>query len=91
MLIAVAGIIGWLLIAAIAMSLAAAAKRGDELSHAARRYLPDSPPGAQIIPFDRALAQRISKTPSARKLAIHAGVSPADTRARGRTGQATPR
>jgi hypothetical protein len=91
MLIAVAGIIGWLLIAAIAMSLAAAAKRGDELSHAARRYLPDSSTGAQIIPFDRALARRNSKTPSVRVVPLSLGVSRTDTHARGRTGQATPR
>lgn len=51
MVIAVAGVVGWLFILTIAMSLAAAAKRGDELHQSARRYLPDSHIGAEIIPF----------------------------------------
>jgi len=61
MFIAVAAIILWLFMATIAVSLAAAAKRGDELGQAARQYLPDSATGARIIPFDRALAKRNSE------------------------------
>lgn len=52
-IIAGAGILGWLLMLGIALSLGAAAKRGDELELRARRYLPphlvdDGP----IIPLD---------------------------------------
>ena len=38
--IACAGILGWLLMLGIALTLGAAAKRGDELELRARRYLP---------------------------------------------------
>jgi hypothetical protein len=61
MVIALVGVAGWLLILTIAMSLAAAAKHGDELAQSARRYLPDSHTGAQLIPFDRALAAKRSE------------------------------
>jgi hypothetical protein len=50
---AVAGSVGWLLMLTVAMRLARAAKRGDELAQAARRYLPASQTGAAIIPIDR--------------------------------------
>ena len=53
MVIVLVGTAGWLLIFTIAMSLSAAAKRGDDLHQSARRYLPDSRVD-QIIPFDRA-------------------------------------
>jgi hypothetical protein len=53
MVIALAFIVGWLLTLTIGMSLAAAAKRGDELAESAQRHLPESHPGATIIPFER--------------------------------------
>ena len=54
MIFAIAGIIGWPLILAAAMCLARAARRGDELTAAARRNPPDSARSAEIVPFDRA-------------------------------------
>jgi hypothetical protein len=51
MVIALAGIVGWLLTLVIGMSLAAAAKRGDELAPSPPQPEPHS--GATIIPFQR--------------------------------------
>ncbi len=53
LVIACVGILGWLLMLGIALGLAAAAKRGDELENDAQRYLPDSHTGAEVIPFKR--------------------------------------
>jgi len=57
MVIVLAGIAGWLLAFTLGMSLAAAAKRGDELTQSAGRFAPASSSGAQIIPIDRARHQ----------------------------------
>jgi hypothetical protein len=55
LVIACAGVIGWLLLLAVTLCLGAAAKRGDELELDAQRCLPPYCVGdAQIIPFDRA-------------------------------------
>jgi hypothetical protein len=57
--IAVAGFVCWLFILGFAITFgSAAAKRGDRLDQSTRRYLADSHAGAQVIPFDRALAAR---------------------------------
>jgi hypothetical protein len=53
MVIALACLVGWLLTLTVAMSLAAAAKRGDELARSAQQHLPESHTGATIIPFER--------------------------------------
>jgi hypothetical protein len=53
MVIALAGIIGWLLVLTTALSLGAAAKRGDELIETARSVVADAEPDAKIIPFSR--------------------------------------
>ncbi len=53
LVIACAGLLGWLLMLGIALGLAAAAKRGDELETDAQRYLPESHSGADVIPFKR--------------------------------------
>jgi hypothetical protein len=53
MVIVLAGIAGWLLAFTLGMSLAAAAKRGDELAQSAQQQLPESHTGATIIPFER--------------------------------------
>ncbi len=55
LVIACAGVIGWLLMLGITLCLGAAAKRGDELELDAQRYLPPYCVGdAQIIRFERA-------------------------------------
>lgn len=55
LVIACAGVFGWLLMLAITLCLGAAAKRGDELDLDAQRYLPPYyGDDAQIIPFERA-------------------------------------
>ena len=56
MVIVLAGIAGWLFVFTVGMSLAAAAKRGDELAQSARRFVPES--SAQVIPIDRARSRR---------------------------------
>jgi hypothetical protein len=48
LVIACAGVVGWLLMLAITLCLGAAAKGGDEIELGAERYLPDSE-GAEII------------------------------------------
>jgi hypothetical protein len=58
MVIALAGIFCWLLVLATALSLGAAAKRGDELNEKARTFVADSQTGAEIIRFDSTLLQR---------------------------------
>ena len=55
LVIACAGVIGWLLMLGITLCLGAAAKRGDELELDAQRYPPPYCVGdAKIIPFERA-------------------------------------
>jgi hypothetical protein len=55
LVIACAGVIGWLVMLGITLCLCAAAKRGDELELDAQRYLPPHcVDDAKIIPFDRA-------------------------------------
>lgn len=58
MVIVLAGIAGWLLALSLGMSLAAAAKRGDELTQSARRFAPASSTDAQIIPITKAPSRR---------------------------------
>jgi hypothetical protein len=58
MVLACAGVLGWLLVLTIALRLGVAAKRGDELGKTAQRYRPDTHVDAQIIPFARAKAVR---------------------------------
>ena len=53
MVIALACLVGWLLALTIGMCLAAAAKHGDQLAQSAQQQLPESHPGATIIPFER--------------------------------------
>jgi hypothetical protein len=69
LVIACAGVIGWLLMLGITLCLGAAAKRGDELELDAQRYLPPyCVDDAKIIPFDRAnktYEQQPSQTPFA--------------------------
>lgn len=50
LVIACAGVLGWLLMLGIALGLAAGAKRADEIELAAQRDLPDSYTDATIIP-----------------------------------------
>ena len=55
LVIACAGVLGWLLLLSITLGLGAAAQRGDELGLDAQRYLP--PYGgddADVTPIDRA-------------------------------------
>ena len=55
LVIACAGVLGWLLLLSVTLCLGAAAKRGDELELDAQRYLPPyCVDDAKIIPFDRA-------------------------------------
>ena len=53
LVIACAGVLGWLLMLGITLCLAVAAKRVDELEQDAQRYLPDPHVGATIIPLRR--------------------------------------
>ena len=63
MIIAVLGILAWLLILVTGITFARAAKRGDELPAASRFYTPNPAGDAQIIPFRPAVAaRRISHT-----------------------------
>jgi hypothetical protein len=50
LVIACAGVLGWLLMLIVTLLLSAAAKRGDELEQDAQRYLSDAE-GAKIIPL----------------------------------------
>jgi hypothetical protein len=50
LVIACAGVFGWLLMLALTLCLGGAAKRGDELELDAQRYLPDGE-SAKIIPL----------------------------------------
>ena len=55
LVIACAGVLGWLLLLGLTLCLGAAAKRGDEIELDAQRYLPPyCIDDATIIPFDRA-------------------------------------
>ena len=55
LVIACAGVLGWLLLLSVTLCLGAAAKRGDELELDAQRLLPPyCGDDAKIIPFDRA-------------------------------------
>lgn len=58
MVIVLAAIAGWMLTFTLGLSLAAAAKRGDELAQSARRFAPAPITDAQIIPIDRARSRR---------------------------------
>jgi hypothetical protein len=51
--IACAGVVGWLLLITVTLCLGVAAKRGDELSDDASRYLSDSGEDAKVIPLRR--------------------------------------
>lgn len=54
LVIACAGVIGWLLILAVTLCLGAAAKRGDELELGLRRYpLPYFADDAETVSFER--------------------------------------
>jgi hypothetical protein len=54
LVIACAGVLGWLLMLGITLCVGAAAKRGDELELDAQRYLPPYCVGDnKVIPFDR--------------------------------------
>jgi len=52
LVIAWAGVLGWLLMLIVTLLLSAAAKRGDQLEQDAQRYLPDAE-GAKVIPLRR--------------------------------------
>ena len=65
LVIACAGVLGWLLMLGVALCLAAAAKRGDEVELNAARYLPDSDPGATILAFERPRSDSAERTSSA--------------------------
>ena len=58
LVIACAGVLGWLLMLGITLCLGAAAKRGDELELDAQRYLPElvcgSPSSVRVSPGSRA-------------------------------------
>jgi len=55
LVIACAGVLGWLLLLSMTLCLGAAAKRGDGLELDAQRYLPPHcVDDAKVIPFDRA-------------------------------------
>jgi hypothetical protein len=55
LVIACAGVLGWLILLGLTLCLGAAAKRGDELEVEARRYLPPyCVDGSNVIPFERA-------------------------------------
>lgn len=59
MTIVMIGLVGWLLLVAVAMSVARAAQRGDRMTQAARRYLAD----AEVIPLDRARRAQPCRAP----------------------------
>lgn len=51
LVIACAGVGGWLLLLLMTLCLGAAAKRADELELGAQRYLPDSREYAEVVPI----------------------------------------